>query len=85
MAAREPYAIKVRSIGADGAFHLSCPAARDFTAARCGRKPESVLLPATIPTFAPAQVPAPPKICAQQKVRVEAEDLPLWQDRKSVV
>lgn len=79
VAAREPYAIKVRSIGADGAFHLSCPAARDFTAARCGRKPESVLLPATIPTFAPAQVAAPPKICVQQKVRVEAEDLPLWQ------
>lgn len=79
VAAREPYAIKIRSIGADGAFHLSCPAARDFTAARCGRKPDSVLLPATLPTFAPAQVAVLPKICAQQKLRVEAEQLPLWQ------
>lgn len=79
VAARRPYAIKIRSIGADGAFGMSCPAARDFTAARCSRKPDSVLLPATIPTFAPPQTVNPPKICAQQKLRVEAEDLPLWQ------
>ena len=79
VAARAPYAIKLRSLGADGTFHLSCPAARDFTAARCVRKPDSVLLPPTLPTFAPSRVAILPKICAQQKLRVQAEELPLWQ------
>lgn len=80
VARRAPYAIRLRRRDrATSEFHWSCPAARDFTAARCGRKPESVLLPATVPTFAPGQVSTSPDICTMQRLKVPAEGIPLWQ------
>lgn len=80
VAKRAPYAIKLRGSTTSGVFDLSCPAARDFGAMRCGNKPESLLLPATIPLAPPRNVGKPlPDICAKQRIRVNAEDLPLWQ------
>lgn len=81
---RTPYAIKLRSIDDNtGQQHWSCPAARDFTAARCTAKPESMSLPASKPTFLGPVGIAPgsanPDICQLQRLRTEAEDLPYWQ------
>lgn len=80
VAERAPYAIRLRSIDKDtGELHYSCPAARDFTGARCPVKPESLTWAPTLPTLAgPIGTPAG-DICAMQRLKVQAEDLPLWQ------
>lgn len=80
---RSRYLIRWRgNLTSTGKMDFSCPASRDFSSLRCPNKSESmVTLPATIPMAPPIPNPtaALPKICAQQKVRVDAADLPLWQ------
>jgi hypothetical protein len=80
VAERATYAIRLRSINkSTGEMHYSCPAARDFTAARCAAKPESLTWIPTLPTLGgPNGTPAG-DICAVQQLKVQAEDLPLWQ------
>lgn len=80
VAQRATYAIRLRSINKQtGEMHYSCPAARDFTGARCTSKPESLTWAPTLPTLpGPIGTPAG-DICAMQRLKVQAEDLPLWQ------
>lgn len=82
---RAKYAIRLRSnkVGIHAPMEFSCPAARDFSAAKCTNKPESVTLGASIPVLVPSPalqgLSEPPKICRQQRVSAMREDLPLWQ------
>ena len=81
-AERSRYLIKLRSktFNTAGTMDFSCPAARDFTSMRCEQKPESLLLPPTIPIAPRIDNPTfPPKICQQQRIRVDGHELPLWQ------
>lgn len=80
---RAKYAIKLRGLSSRGDFDVSCPAARDFGAVRCPNKPESLLLPPKgRPLLSVAAIigaGSPPEICAKQRLRIPAEQLPLWQ------
>ncbi len=85
IAQRAPYAL--HAVGGrhdDGSWDFGCKAMSLLGSLRCDLKPASMAKPptgrrlTTDPTvFTPAG--APPKICGQQKSRVQLTELPFWQ------
>jgi hypothetical protein len=83
VAQRDPY--RLHAVGGrsdDGHWDFGCRAMALLGQVRCDLKPRSMNLPVTKPTtdpglFTPRQTP---KICGQEKSRVQGADLPFWQE-----
>jgi hypothetical protein len=84
IAQRKLYALHaVGGRNTDGSWDFGCRAMALLGQLRCDLKPDSLQLPHNRPTTAPGVfTPANgrlPKVCGQQKARVQRDELPYWQ------
>jgi hypothetical protein len=90
LAARAPHRLSTTGPrNSDGSLDFACPASKAMGRLRCSLKPVSLGMPATKPTTDPALGPSDAlscselreqaRICAQQKARTQAEEVPYWQ------